>query len=326
MSLLERLRTWRAVRRERPVLEDPAVQFGRDAELRLRDLVATHFNHKGAHLFAGRRVPCPRRRMRREIDLIVLTARMISLIEVKSWSGELFERGPAWVQVRRGGDELHHPNLIADNLEKRDAFLDYLRGRGLGLERDFAARHVAQKVVFMNPNLVVSPSIAGHPDVITRNKLGAFLDRQPAAGFAQRVFSSVIDVCLGAEAARSLTGSIDRERLAALVKCVADIRTWDRLRLFGGKVLFGDLEELHVGTTRLARDQIGPHGSVPVAWSRGWWGLFKALTGIGRVGRVKVPGSAALALTARDRATFHTVGESAPASVPLTRVEEIVLG
>src|SRR5262245_11223292 len=225
MSLLERLRTWRAVRRERPVPEDPAVQFGRDAELMLHDLVATHFSHKGAHLFAGRRVPCPRRRMRREIDLIVLTPRMISLIEVKSWSGELFDRGPVWVQVRRAGDELHHPNLIADNLEKRDAFLDYLRGKGCGLGRDFAARNVLPKVVFMNPNLVVSPSIARHPDVITRDKLGAFLDRQPAAGLARRLLSSVIELCLGAESARGLTGSLDRERFAALVKCVDDIRT-----------------------------------------------------------------------------------------------------
>src|SRR6516162_11862412 len=148
MPLMDRLRAWRAARRAAPVAEDPAVLCGREAELFLHDLVTSHFNHKGAHLFAGRRVPCPRRRMRREIDLIVLTPKLISLIEVKNWSGELFDRGPVWVQVRRTGDELRHPNLIADNLEKRDDFLDYLRGHGLALERDFAARYVVQKVVF----------------------------------------------------------------------------------------------------------------------------------------------------------------------------------
>jgi hypothetical protein len=326
MSLLERLRTWRALRRERPVFEDSAVQFGREAELLLRDILTTHFKHKGAHLFAGRRVPCPRRRMRREIDLIVLTPQMISLIEVKSWSGELFDRGAVWVQVRRGGDELRHPNLIADNLEKRDAFVNHLRKHGLARERDFAARHLVQKVVFMNPNLVVSPSIARHPDVITRDKLGVFLDRQPAAGFARRMLSSVIEFCLGAEATRGLTGNLDAERFAALVKCVADIRTWDRLRLFGGKTLTGDLYELHVGPTRWARDQLGPRGSVPVAWSRGGWGLFKALTGMGQVGRLVLAGRTALALAVRDDVSFHAVGESAPARLPLTRVEEIILG
>jgi hypothetical protein len=326
MSLMERLGTWRALRREQPVPEDPAVQFGRDAELHLRDMVAAHFKHKGAHLFAGRRVPCPRRKMRREIDLIVLTPRMLSLIEVKSWSGELFDRGPVWVQVRRGGDELHHPNLIADNLEKRDDFLDYLRGHGLALERDFAARYVVQKVVFTNPNLVVSPAIARHPDVITSDKLTAFLDRQPAAGFAQRMASSVIALCFGAEATRHMTGCLDGVRFTALVKCVADIRTWDRLRLFGGKVLTGDVYELHIGGRRLSRDQLGPSGPLPVAWSRGRWGLFKALTGVGKVGRIKLPEQAALPLMARDEVMFHAVGEPAPMMVPLTRVEEIVLG
>jgi len=326
MSLTDRLRAWFAARRERPVLEDPAVRYGRQAELFLHELVTTHFNHKGAYLFAGRRVPCPRRRMRREIDLIVLTTKMISLIEVKNWSGELFDRGAVWVQVRRGGDELHHPNLIEDNLEKRNAFLDYLRQHGLGTERDFAARHVSQKIVFMNPNLTVSPSIRAHPDVITRDKLAAFLDRQQAAGFAQRVFCSVIEFCLGADTAQSVTGSIGKEQFAALVKCVGEIRTWDRLRLFGGKVLTGDLYELHIGGRRLPREEVGPAGSIRVNWSRGKWGLFKALTGIGAVGRLRLPGSGRQVLTARDGVTFHAVGEAAPATIPLTRVEEIVLG
>jgi hypothetical protein len=326
MPLMERLRAWRAARREAPVAEDPAVLCGREAELSLRDLVTTHFNHKGAHLFAGRRVPCPRRRMRREIDLIVLTPKLISLIEVKNWSGELFDRGPVWVQVRRTGDELHHPNLIEDNLEKRAAFLGYLRQHGLGQEHDFAARYVSQKIVFMNPKLTVSPSIRSHPDVVTRDKLAAFLDRQQAAGFAQRVFCSVIEFCLGAEAAQNVGGGIGRERFAALVQCVGDIRTWDRLRLFGGKVLTGDLYQLRVGGQLLTRDQVETRGPIRVGWSRGAWGLFKALAGVGAVGRVKVPGNGSWGLTAGDAVTFHAVGDQAPATVPLTRVEEIVLG
>jgi hypothetical protein len=325
MSWLERLRTWRALRRERPTLEDPGVRSGREAELVLRDLVTSHFNHKGAHLFAGRRVPCPRRRLRREIDLIVLTPKMISLLEVKNWSGELLDRGSVWVHVRRGGDEVQHPNLIADNLEKRDALLDHLRGQGLCLERDFA-RHVVPKVVFMNPNLALPPSIGNHPDVITRDKLAAFLDGQQRAGLAERVFRSVIEFCLGGEAAHGLTGALGGASFAALVKCVGDIPTWDRLRLYGGKVLTGDVYDLHLGGQRLSRADMGVRGQVRVAWSRGTWGLFKALTGWGAVGKMVLLGRGKLALGGADRVRFHTVGESAPAEVPLMRVEEILLG
>ena len=54
MPLTDRLRTWLAARREAPTPEDPAALYGREAELSLRELVTTHFNHKGAHLFAGR--------------------------------------------------------------------------------------------------------------------------------------------------------------------------------------------------------------------------------------------------------------------------------
>ncbi|HEX5271244.1 MAG TPA: nuclease-related domain-containing protein, partial [Gemmataceae bacterium] len=314
MSLTDRLHTWQAARREAPTSEDPAILYGREAELFLHELVTTHFDHKGAHLFAGRRVPCPAKRMRREIDLIVLTPRMISLIEVKSWSGELIDRGAVWVQVRRGGDELHHPNLIADNLEKRAAFLDHLRRHGLGQERDFAARFVSQKIVFTNPNLTLSPSIRNHPDVITRDKLAGFLDRQPGAGFARRVFCSVVEFCLGNEAAQGVTGSIGAERFAAIVKCVAEIRTWDRLRLYGGKVLTGDLLQLHVAGRHLPREEIA-RGAMRVSWSRGKWGLLKALTGVGAVGRLTLPAGGAWELTGRDGVIFHAVGEPAQATV-----------
>jgi len=326
VTLSGRWRTWRALRRERPVLEDPGVQSGREGELLLHELVTSRFNHKGAHLFAGRRVPCPRRRMRREIDLIVLTPKLITLIEVKNWSGELIDRGEFWVHMRRGGDEVRHPNLVADNLDKRDTFLDYLRGQGLGLERDFADRHVAQKLVFMNEKLVVSPSIRAHPDVVTRDKLAAFLDRQRTPGFTQRVFGSVVEFCLGAEAAHGLTGSIPGERFAALVKCVGDIPTWDRLRLFGGRVMTGDVVNMYVGGRYLPREQLGHGGALGLSWSRGMWGLFKVLTGWGTVGKTALPGRGAVALTEKDVVVFHAVGETAPASVPVTRVEEIMLG
>ena len=111
MAMWDGLRTWRALRRERPALETPEVQGGREAELILHELVTGRFQRQGAHLFAGRRVPCPARRMRREIDLIVLTPKLVSLIEVKNWSGELHDHGAVWLQVRRGGFSLWRPGV-----------------------------------------------------------------------------------------------------------------------------------------------------------------------------------------------------------------------
>jgi hypothetical protein len=323
MSVLERLRTWNTARSERPVGEDPGVQGGREAEVFLRNLVNSHLNYKGAHLFAGRRVPCPRRRLRREIDLIVLTPKLINLIEVKNWSGELHDHGSIWVQLRRYGGELHHPNLIADNLEKRDVLLEYLRAHGIALERDFAARQLGQKVIFMNPKLTVSPSIATHPDIITRDKLDAYLNQQKRAGFAERVFCSVIEYCLGTE---SVLGNMSGERFQALAECIGGIPTWDRLQMYGGKMLTGDLHELHVGGNHIYRRDLTVRASFPVSWSRGSWGLFKAITGLGNVGSVEISGRGMLALSSRDVVSFHAVGEPGAVTHPLTRIEEIGLG
>jgi hypothetical protein len=134
---------------------------------------------------------------------------------------------------------------------------------------DFAERHLRQKIVFMNEKLVLNPSIRSHPDVVTRDQLATFLDRQPARGVAERVFGSVVEFCLGAGAAHGLTGSMGGEQFAALVKCVGDIPTWDRLRLFGGRVLTGDAVNVYAGGHYLPREQLGRGETLRVKWSRG---------------------------------------------------------
>ena len=62
-------------------------------------------------------------------------------------------------------------------------------------------------------------------------------------------------------------------------------------------MLTGDLLQLHVGGRHLPREEIAAASRCAVAWSRGKWGLFKALSGIGAVGRLKVPGSGTWQLT-----------------------------
>ena len=325
-SLGERLRTWAALRRVRPAPEEPNVQSGRDAEAELRRLVTSRPEHKGAHLFAGRRVWCPRRRLRREIDLILATPKLISLLEVKNWSGELRDRGDVWLHVRRNGQEVRHPNLVADNREKRDVFLDYLRRGGADLGRDFAARGVSHKIVFMNPNLAADASIRDHPDVVTADRLAGYLDHQPRAGLAERLLGSVVEFCLG-PAAGGLFGGLGASRFAELVLLIADLPTWDRLRLHGGKELIGDLVELTAGGTRHRRDRLGHGAALRVSWSRGaCWGLVKALTGLGTLGRLTLPAHGRVVLRAADTVRFHAVGETGAAVVPLTGVEEISLG
>src|SRR5690606_28386865 len=99
MSVFDRLREWRKVASTSPMLEDADVLGGREAEHFLNTLVQSRGNFKGAGLFPNKRVPAGNRR--REIDLIVVTAKRIHVIEIKNWSGSLRVVGDRWVQVNR---------------------------------------------------------------------------------------------------------------------------------------------------------------------------------------------------------------------------------
>ncbi|NQU21306.1 MAG: NERD domain-containing protein [Candidatus Nealsonbacteria bacterium] len=233
-------------------MEDPEVATGRQAEAFLQQIVGTHLNHHGASLWGGRRVPL-RRGGRREIDLVVCSRKMIHLIEVKNWSGQLIDRGRVWQQVRRSGEIVTHANLVENNLEKRNLVVEYLRDSGIALDGDFLRRHICQKIIFMNPRLRLPYSISNHPDVITWNSLPGYLDQQAPRKSVERILCSVIDLCLKSEASEvvqeGLYGSMSARRFKEIESAISRLRTWDQLRLFGTKVLVGDLLKLTIGSS-----------------------------------------------------------------------------
>src|SRR5437773_2785188 len=56
-----------------------------------------------------------------EVDLVVVTARGVFLVEIKSWPGVLFGDGQRWRLRRPNGSEplLDHPLLLANTKAKR---------------------------------------------------------------------------------------------------------------------------------------------------------------------------------------------------------------
>jgi len=55
-------------------------------------------------------------------------------------------------------------------------------------------------------------------------------------------------------------------------------------------------------------------------------GLIKAITGLGRLGHVDIPGVGALRLTGSDSAFFHKAGEPSPVQIGLMGIECISIG
>lgn len=328
-KFLERLREWREVVSVARTAEDPEVLGGRQAEHFLHTLVQSHFNFKGASLYPNKRVPAGY--CRREIDLIVVTAKRIHIIEIKNWSGSLRIVGHRWVQTNRNGREIEHRDLVADHQDKNVVLIEYLRHQGVRLDPKVQAKYLSNKVIFMNPRLVVhDQAITDHPDVLLPHRLNAYLNRQRRSGFGERILGSLVQWCLDTEAADVVMDgyfdSLTPDKVARVRAAVEQLGTWDTLQYFGSRVEIGDLIHLSVGGDVVSREQIGGRRSCQVRWTRNkTWGLFKALTGTGSLGWLDLP-SGARPISPSDFVFFHRPGESAPTQVPLLGLEGITLG
>ncbi|WP_254053247.1 nuclease-related domain-containing protein [Singulisphaera sp. GP187] len=333
---MSRLHEWSELQKVRPVEELPDVTGGRDGELLLKQLVGASFQFKNAHLLTGRRIPSKGQGRRREIDLIVCTPQMIHLIEVKNWSGRLEVRQGAWRQTRRGGDVVDHGNLLETNLLKQDAVVEYLRERGVALDDRTIRGHIAPKIIFTNPNLQLEQAIEARPDVISRRELDDYLQKQAAKkGRAESMFSSLIDCCLarepkpGESLGSATSGQIPAAPYQQIVSCLTEVGTWDQLQHYGGRAVTGDVVSLRLGGTIFRVGELREKAGlrpIRVQWTRGRsWGLFKAITGLGALGSLKL-GRTRFKLSTTDTVMFHAVGEPETTVRKLVDLQQVVLG
>jgi Nuclease-related domain len=329
-TLWQRLRQWREIIAVRPQAEDPEVLGGRQAEHFLKTLVQSHHNFQGASLYANKRVPAGYRR--REIDLVVVTAKRIHVIEVKNWSGTLQVVGDKWVQTRRGGQKVEHPDLVADHLDKNAALVAYLNHEGVSLDPQKRRKYLANKVIFMNRHLeVLSRSIADHPDVLLPARLNDYLERERRPGLGQALLGSIVRWCLDSESAEQVMDgyydSLTGEKVAAVHRALEKLGTWDTLQYLGTRVETGDLIRLTVGGQEIPRDRLAPRSATAVRWTRSpTLGFLKALLGVGHLGWLELPGKGGVPVAPGDTLFFHRAGEQRPETVPLKAVERITLG
>jgi hypothetical protein len=331
----KRLRQWHEIQQVLPTKEAADVSGGRDAELLLKQLIASSQAFTDGHVFAGRRIPSKRQGRRREIDLIVCTPRMIHLIEVKNWSGRLEIDNGRWRQNRRSGDVVDHGDLIKTNLLKQDAVVEYLHERGIAIDDKLIRDHIVTEIIFMNRKMELDPTIEALPEIITRRELDRYLGRQPRSSFAQQMFSSLIELCLSAESKRAGRSSaaasepIPPAKFKQITTCLSETMTWDQLHLYGTKVIAGDLVRLQLGLKTYRKPELLElTGRAPIRlrWTRNrLWGFVQAATGLMPLGRLDL-GESRMAIALTDTVTFHAVGDGEPKTHRLVELDQIVLG
>lgn len=323
-----RLEDWREMMRVRPHAELPEVLAGARGELSLRRVMGRHQSSRFGHIFGGKRVqrdPANPGAGRYEIDLIVVTPRRIAIVEVKHWSGTLRLDGDQWVYQRRSGEVQVFDSLVAHNDSKVRALRQHLQAAGLDVPRE----RFSQFVVFTHPRLDLDERLAAHPNVVTLYDLQVAGSRfgRGVSG-SELLLAKLIERCAKPATATKLTEGLLEMMTPAtttrIAEVVGQIRTWDVVRLHGGREVIGDLLWVRAGGRRT--DALAAGRTASLHWWRGKvWGLVPlvGLAPFGRLGGDLLPTTAA---SMDDCVYFHEVGRPRPSVIALHHVDELRTG
>jgi Nuclease-related domain len=289
-SWREHFNAWHTISKTNlnPIEEDGWILAGRDAEDLLRTIVNENYSFKGCHSFAAKRIPDPRNKRRREIDLIVVTAKNLYVIECKNWAGTLEIKGRQWVQTNSRGKVTAHEDVLDLNAFKMRLLVDYLHDQGIWVQK----HQVCQKLIFMNSNLEITDStISKNPDVVTPNLLQEYLGQQNnKLKPHEKLFASVIGLLLDEELKGKVLDGLSIERVGGehherLIQEISTLATWDKIFLHGTKILSGDIINRDISNIYRypQRVPINQAKEVQVSFVKSkWLGLAKAFLKFGR--------------------------------------------
>ncbi|CDQ12091.1 membrane protein of unknown function [Acidithiobacillus ferrivorans] len=331
-DLRGRIRHWLTLIKTTPIHEDAIKKAGEEGERKVLALMDGHRGLRDAHLYAGRRIPrtkdhplIPSRRS--EIDLIILTPKAIHVIEVKNWSGELWqdkEDPHQWLRRRRNRDAQGIRSVVEVNQAKAWSLGNYLESRGVAV----GAEHIRSHIFFTNPNLKMDMDIKEMPDVVTVHHISGFL-----AGLGTKTLDRIIlrmaKLVLDQESAdmvqQGLAGAMPQSIYDQMLKEFDQLHTWDRLHLHGGAVETGDLLWVKSHGHSIKSGDLQPGEQIRIQWQRGRiLSLLKAVTGK-HLGHI-ITAKQKVAVDMEGQVFFHFAGQPEPAIVPVTSVDIIERG
>jgi len=327
MRIKVRIAEWTILGKTAKTIEDPEVIAGREAEHYLRTVVKTNLKHKGSYCFPGKRVPSKKNKCRFEIDLIVLTKKQLHFLEIKNWSGELFLQQGQWIQKKRNGTKIPHEDLTRHNNRKADAMMEYLATNGIQIDQS----HISRKVIFWNKNLRIPSEIRNNPDVVPKQKLDEYLNSQKGASVGETLIHSVIELCLASEKSKKALKQMFHALPASQVKeakeAFTNLRTWDRLKYHGGRIIPGDALSLHTNGKVTPLKNLGKGYKIKFKWTRNrFFGLVIALLSKQALGTAKSSENWIDLTPSTDYIKFHKAGVEKPTDIPLRKLEWVVKG
>jgi Holliday junction resolvase-like predicted endonuclease len=326
MSLKTRLESRRKLNKTIKQLEDPEDTAARFAENYVREFIQTNLRFRDAYAFVSKRIPSKDGSRRYEIDLIIVTKKQIHVIEVKNWSGSLKESGQSWIQTKRDGRVINHQKMTDLNSTKSHALQSFLRSKNVSIESSF----FITKIVFVNKRLRIDPVIENDPRIVTYNDLDKYMNQQKGTSFGERLIHSIIEhtftVSKRTRILKKKFSSMTQDQFEQIRKELESLRSWDKLLLFGGKILTGDALYISHDQGRLnLKDQYSGY-SVKFKWTRNkGMNLIKAIGG-SSLGTAKTPNGRIPLNAVSNYIKFHPAGQVKPSNFRLIRVENLILG
>jgi len=312
--------------------EDGQILAGRQAEDLLRNIVDEHYQFRGCHSFSGKRIFNPALNHKNEIDMIVVTDKKLYVIECKNWSVRLVKRNDKWIQIKEF-EEKEHNDVLIHNVMKKNLLLSSLRGIGI----DIMDTDCIQKVIFMNSRLIIESSeIYNNPDVVTPDRLNDYLNNQKTQLEPhQKMFASIISLILDSESSSKIIDGLF-SRLGGkdhikIVQFINEIPTWDKIKLFGTKILSGDIirDNIYSSAYKVPFEKIKKI-KIRILRSEGLF-LAKSLLKLGRpIGLDLYDSSGRILLKTKANPEgvikFIPAGNPDFIEVPILEVDEIIYG
>lgn len=207
-----------------------------------------------AEIYQSLRVPKAQGSGKYEIDLLLVSEVGILAIEVKHWGGRLSRHKGKWLQ-ERGQEQKMLVDPVPLNAEKVASLRHWLKRRNIAVPA--AAMH--SLVLLTNAQVTLDKSLKAMEELVELNNLRAAALLK--CGQARRYFWQK-------KPARDYP-------FQELVAALDELPTWDRIELYGGRLVLGDLEYMSVPDVKasaLQRKYI--RKARTVIWRRMLPGLF----------------------------------------------------
>ena len=190
-SISDRLDAWRTIANATRVEELQEVTAGRSAEKSLQTMFNAKLFFKKSCILHSKRVPCysNNKRVRYEIDLVVLTQKQIIAIEIKNWSCSVTLDGENWIQTRKDGRKIVYSDPIKK--PRLDILCDYLEMKGCT-----TPKLRVSILIQWNSKFNIDLQLSNNSDLLLLSHLERFLNIQKGSSFGERILHSVLNCCV----------------------------------------------------------------------------------------------------------------------------------